>query len=197
MSADQWGRVWLECRDSFLYVPNLKRFAHKKDIGEGQVRVHGWLLSLCSPMLLLLLVNWGLGIGCGVWGLGRGGGADFVGLLRQIALSCPESCCFCCVGLLCPLSCPPPPCQVIDSLKHTFGAVQAQLAKELKKVEKAEAKLTLVTAGFEKRCASGVEALQRKAAERDEKYVVFGVCVHLSRQVGVGGLGFTRFSLGT
>lgn len=97
VSADQWGRVWLECRDSFLYVPNLKRFAHKKDIGEGQV---------------------------------------------------------------------------IDSLKHTFGAVQAQLAKELKKVEKAEAKLTLVTAGFEKRCASGVEALQRKAAERDEKFIL-------------------------
>ncbi len=74
-------------------------------------------------------------------------------------------------------------------MKHSLTAAQAQLGKEVKKVDKAEGKLGLLTAGYEKRCATAVEALQRKAAERDEKYV-FRVCVPSVGQGSGGPLGF-------
>ena len=63
------------------------------------------------------------------------------------------------------------PLQQLSSLQYTFGSVQAQLAKETKKVEKAEGKLKLVMAGFEKRAAAAAEQLLKRAADRDEKCV--------------------------
>ncbi len=105
MTADAWGAVWSTCYDDYVYVPNLKRFASKQEVGHGQV---------------------------------------------------------------------------LDSLRLAFGQAQGQLAKEMKKVEKAEGKLKLVTAGFEKRAATALEQLHKRSADRDEKYVheVFFVIVH-------------------
>ena len=61
--------------------------------------------------------------------------------------------------------------QHLSSLQHTFTQLAAQLGKEMKKVEKAEGKLKLVTAGFEKRAAAAAELLVKRSADRDEKYV--------------------------
>lgn len=61
--------------------------------------------------------------------------------------------------------------QAVESARFEFERVVHQLEKEMKKVNKAEAKIRLLTAGFEKRAGNSVESIQKSAAETEEKYV--------------------------
>lgn len=61
--------------------------------------------------------------------------------------------------------------QAIEAHRSEFERVLHQVEKEMKRVTKAESKLQLLTAGFEKRAASAVETVQKAASEMDEKCV--------------------------
>jgi hypothetical protein len=65
--------------------------------------------------------------------------------------------------------------QLLESCKFEFARTAAQLSKEMKKVDKAETRLRLLTGGFEKRAVASLELLRKTAVEVDEKYVIAGV----------------------
>lgn len=68
-----------------------------------------------------------------------------------------------------PSLCAPPLYQIIEGQRFEFERLLRQLEKEMKRVGKGEAKLRLLTAGYEKRAAAATEAIQAAAADIEEK----------------------------